>query len=131
MTSSHAWWPIISDQKYQQIYWSLSLATYFSLIWNHPQHFSEIPIAHQRGLSELAFVFRFLRRQDVTQLCVATLHLPRRRLLEALGSALVRLQFRHKNPREQLTTLAAVSFILMMSEERRRQEKANSLLRSE
>ena len=68
-----------------------------SLVRNHTQHFGEIPIAHQTALSEFPLGFRFLRRQDVAQLRVSALHLPGRRLLEALGSALVRFQFRHKN----------------------------------
>jgi len=61
-----------------------------SLIRNHPQNFGEISIAHQTGLSELPLGLGFFRRQDVTQFRVSPLHLSRRRLLEALGSDLVR-----------------------------------------
>ena len=68
-----------------------------SLVRNHPQHFGEIAIAHQTALSEFPLGFRFLRRQDVAQLRVSALHLSCRRLLEALRSALVRFQLRHKN----------------------------------
>src|SRR5690349_22699671 len=77
----------------------------FSLVRNHPQHFAEISIAHQAGLAHLPLGFGFLGRQDVTQFRMSPLHLSLRRLLEALRSALVCFQFRHKNPQE-----TAVSF---------------------
>jgi hypothetical protein len=70
----------------------------FSLVRNHPQNLGEIPITDEAAMAQLPFPFRVFGRQNVAQFRMAPLHLPRPGLLEALGSALVRFQFRHKKP---------------------------------
>jgi hypothetical protein len=66
------------------------------LVWNHALYFAQIAVADQRRRSQIPFSFLALRRQDVTQVRTSPLHLPGRRQFEALGSAFVGFQFRHK-----------------------------------
>jgi hypothetical protein len=68
-----------------------------SLVRNHPQDFWQIGIADHGCHVQFAFPLRVLRGQDVAQKSLAALYLPRRSLLEALGSAFVCFQFRHKS----------------------------------
>src|SRR5579859_2540 len=82
-----------------------------SLVRNHALHFGEIAIADQASVTQLAFPFRFFRGEDVAQFGMAPLHLSRRCQLEALGSAFVRFQFRHKNSKTAVSSQpSAVSF---------------------
>jgi hypothetical protein len=105
MTSSHAD-QSVSVIGLQHLTTDDQRLTTASLVRNHPQNFAEISIANQSSFPELPFRLRFLRRQNVTQFRMSPLHLSRRRLLEALGSAFVRFQFRHKNPQKQLSALS-------------------------
>jgi hypothetical protein len=75
------------------------------LVRNHAPHFALVPVAHQRGRSQIPFAFLALRRQDVPQVRSPPLYLPRPGYLEALGSALVRFQFRHRSPQKQPSVL--------------------------
>src|SRR5208282_4560344 len=75
----------------------ITKSTMLLLIRNHPLHFAEIAIAYQRGRSQVAFAFLGLGAQHVAQAGMSALHLAVGRLLEALGGAFVRFQFRHKS----------------------------------
>src|SRR5271170_3342231 len=67
------------------------------LIGDHPLYFAEVAIAYQRGCSQVPFAFLGFRTQHVAQAGMSALHLTVGRLLEALGGAFVRFQFRHKS----------------------------------
>ena len=67
------------------------------LIRNHALYFALIAVADQRRRSQIPFTFLALRRQNVPQVRSPPLHLSGPGYLEALGSALVRFQFRHKD----------------------------------
>jgi len=62
----------------------------FNLVRNHPLDFGCIRIAHQDGLAQLLLPLMRLGSQHMTQMRMMTHYLPRRSLLEALGSAFVR-----------------------------------------
>jgi hypothetical protein len=74
--------------------WSVTTSL---LIGNHPLYFAEVAVAYQRGRSQMAFAFLGLGTQHVAQAGMPAFHLAVGRLLEALGRALVRFQFRHKS----------------------------------
>jgi hypothetical protein len=69
----------------------------FLLIRNHPFHFEQIAIAHQRGFAQVLFALLGFRRQYVAQAGVPTLHLAIGSFLEALRRAFVRFQFWHSS----------------------------------
>ena len=66
------------------------------LIRDHPLHLVKIGITHQGGCSQLFLALLRFRSQDVAEIRLVPLDLPRPRLFEALGSAFVCFQFRHK-----------------------------------
>ena len=68
------------------------------LVRNHPQNFSRVRLRQNDGLVQLALPLARLGSQDVTRIGMPALHLPGRRLFEALGSATVCFELWHKFP---------------------------------
>src|SRR5271157_1355105 len=93
--------------------WPLAPGPCFSLVRNHPQYLGQIPVAYQPTVAQLALALGVLRRQDVAQVRMPALHLPGCSFLEALGSAFVRFQFRHRvlKSSRQLSAVSCQFFV--------------------
>src|SRR3981081_4143332 len=71
------------------------------LIRDHALYFADVTITHQRRRSQIPFPFLTLGCQDVAKVRASALHLSGSSQFEALGSALVSLQFRHKSSKNR------------------------------
>ena len=67
-------------------------------VGNHAGHLLVVGVGNQNAVSELAFGFRLLRREDVPHFGLAAHKFARGRLFEALGSAPMRFEFGHGDP---------------------------------
>jgi hypothetical protein len=67
------------------------------LVRDHALHFFEIRVAYQHGVPQLFLTLLGLGGKDVAEKRFVPLDLSRPGFFEALGSAFVCFQFRHKN----------------------------------
>ena len=66
-----------------------------NLVWDHSFYFGRIGIADQNGAPQMAFALLFFRGKNVTPEGLGPLYFSGCRLLEALGSAFMGLEFWH------------------------------------
>jgi hypothetical protein len=74
------------------------------LVRNHSFDLRRIGVAYQNRLAQLLLALMRLRGQHMAQMRMPALHFSRRRFLEALRRALVRLKFWHKSSVKKIVT---------------------------
>ena len=99
ITSSHAAYlgravVLISDRR--QINKALGFPSSRNLVRDHSLHFGLVSLIDQRIQIQAPLGLLLLRSKNVAHERVPTLHMTARGLLEALGSSLMGLQFRHR-----------------------------------